>query len=116
MLLRPKVCKSIPKTKLIAQTSFPTCSLTMDKVVMHQAEHVEGSFIACLLCEPDGNPIKVIPSATAGEFNLVGTPINCYPTTVQYDAWVIGEQILRCRATWFNGAICESKILVTVLP
>ena len=116
MLLRPKVCKSIPKINQISAASFPTCYLTLDKYTVHQNDHVEGVYFGCLLCEPQSNPIKVVPTATAGEFNIVGTPMNCYPCTVQYDAYVLGVQTLTCEGTWFNGALCVASVQVTVIP
>lgn len=115
-LVKPKVCKSIPKWKKITSGSFPDCGWEPNQITVQVGVPASADFFACLLCEPAGNSYQI--DWTPDKVYLLYPPptSNCVKITVDFEAYQVGQGSLVAKATWFNGATCTATLPIVVIP
>jgi hypothetical protein len=116
IIRRPKVCKSIPKWKLITSGSFPACSLEPTEQTISEANYADLEFFACLLCEPKTIGINVTDDPDGGYFVYSADPENCVNLGMTWFPPAPGDFVVTLTAHWFTGATCSASATIHVVP
>lgn len=113
-LVRPKVCKSLPKIKLAAMAS--AALVYFDPSQKNEGINQWGSvdFYACLPCEAVGSDVAIVWTADGLELNAPPIVPNCTTVSVDFRGANPGQFAILAQCTWQSGAYAVARCVITI--